>query len=329
MFHIRSNIMAKCIAAMLACLLVSVSALAQNSDWPSKPITLINPFPAGGATDQFSRFIATRAAPELGQPIVVTNIPGAGGSIGMQRVAQSANDGYTIGFAHIGTHVLTPLIYAKVGYDPVKDFTPIAEISDYANVLVVNADTPYRTLKDLLDAARKNPGVINYGSAGNGSSNHLSGELLAKMGNVKFTHIPYKGSAPALVAVLGGSVPFMFDVLSTSLPLLQSGKLRALAVTSKTRLSVLPDVPTVAETLPGYSVLGWTGIVGPAGMPADVVKRLTRVIEKIVTSAEGKAYFAQHGFNGNYANSEEFGKLIKDDLKYWAPVVEASGARVD
>jgi tripartite-type tricarboxylate transporter receptor subunit TctC len=323
------SLASKFLAAVLVCLSTCGVALAQKPAWPTKPITLINPFPAGGPTDDMSRFVANRVSAELGQPIVVSNIAGAGGSIGMQRVARSPNDGYTIGFAHVGTHVMTPLMYSKVGYDPVKDFTPIAQISDYANVLVVNANTPYRKLADLLEAARKNPGTINYASAGNGSSNHLSAEILGKMAGVSFTHIPYKGSAPALVDVLGGTVPFMFDVLSTSLPYVQSGKLRALAVTSKTRSPLLPEVPTVAETIPGYSVEGWTGIVAPAGVPADMVERLTRAIEKTMSTPEGKAYFEKRGNALNYASPANFGQLIKNDLVFWAPVIKASGAQVD
>lgn len=306
------------------------NVFSQKIAWPTKPITLINPFPAGGSTDDISRFIANKLSTELGQTIVVLNVAGAAGSIGMQKLARSPNDGYTIGFAHIGTHVMAPLLYANVGYDPVKDFTPIAKISEYTNVLIVNKDTPYRKLEDLLDAARKNPGAINYGSAGNGSSNHLSAVLLGKMTNVSFTHIPYKGSAPALMDLIAGNIPFMFDVLVTSMPHLKAGKVRALATTGKVRDSSLPDVPTVAETVPGYSVIGWTGIMAPAGVPKEIVERLAVALANVTSTPEAEAYISQRGGNEfSFGSPSEFGQLVKNSLAFWGPVVKASGAKID
>ncbi|WP_194274085.1 Bug family tripartite tricarboxylate transporter substrate binding protein [Variovorax paradoxus] len=323
----------RAMAAMLAVFAITIgttsAALAQKPPWPARPIELINPFPAGGASDEMSRYIAQKLGAELGQPVLVINVPGAGGSIGMQRLARAPKDGYTIGLAHSGTHVITPLVYAKVGYDPVKDFTPVAQLVDYANVLVVNASGPYKTLQDLLGAAKRNPGAINYASAGNGTSNHLSAEMLAAMSGVKFTHIPYKGSAPAMVDVLSGTVPFMFDAMSTSLPQIRSGRLRALATTGRTRERQLPDVPTVGEIVPGYLVAGWAGIMAPAGVPVEVVARLSKALEKVVNTPDALAYFASRGNVAAYGPPAHLAELVTRDLQFWAPVVKASGAKVD
>lgn len=315
-------------AALLLAVLAQ-AAMAQGQAWPTRPIELITPFPAGGPTDDVSRFLAQRLGAELGQPVVVINVAGAGGSIGMQRLARAPKDGYTIGLAHTGTHTLTPLIYAHAGYDPVKDFSPVAQLTEYSNVLVVNAQAPYKNLQDLINAARRNPGTINYGSAGNGTSNHLSTEMLATMTGAKFTHVPYKGSAPALIDVLAGNVPFMFDVLPNSMTHIRAGRLRALATTGKTRDRMAPDVPTVAETVPGFAVVGWVGIVAPAGTPPRVVDRLSKSLEKVMAQPDSVAFFDARGNNIAYAGPTPFGARITDDLKRWAPVVKASGAKVD
>jgi len=316
-----------------ACLSCTGPALAQqpSSAWPTQPIRLINPFPAGGPTDGTSRWLAERVGKELGQTIVVENVPGASGSLGMRRVAQAQPDGYTIGYGYTGTHVLAPALYPKVGYDPIKDFTFIAQLKEYSNVLVVKADKPYRTLADLIEAARKAPGTISYGSAGNGSSNHLSGVMLEKMADVKFIHAPYRGSAPALMDLLAGNIAFMFDEVNTpqSTPYIQNGTLRALAVTNTERVPEMPNVPTVAESYPGYVFQGRSGIVAPAGVPAPIVERLSAAIGHALNSPEGKAWAAANGANFKYAPSAEFAEHIKKDIVTWVPIVKESGARVE
>jgi tripartite-type tricarboxylate transporter receptor subunit TctC len=247
----------KVCAAFLIVLASASAALAQN--WPSRPIKFIVPFAAGGPTDGASRHITTRLEKVLGQPIVVENVAGQGGGIGASRIARAEPDGYTIGLVHVGTQAINPAIYPTLNYDPLNDFASIARIYEYTNVLVVNAGKPYRTLADLIKAAKEKPGTINFGSAGIGSSNHLSAEMLASMTGTKFVHVPYRGSAPAMTDLVAGNVDFMFDVLLTSKPFMDGGQLRALAVTSPTRMAQLPDLPTIAETVPGFDVVGWVG----------------------------------------------------------------------
>ncbi|MGO4328126.1 Bug family tripartite tricarboxylate transporter substrate binding protein [Cupriavidus sp. 2TAF22] len=243
------------IAAALALGAPPVAAQAQT--WPSRPLRLVVPFPAGGPADVLARYVGQKLSQDLHQPLVVENVPGMGGSIGMQKVAHASADGYTLGFATVGALTVNPAIYPNVGYNARRDFTPVAQVGEYENVLVTGANQPYRSLKDLLAAARTRPGQVTYGSAGNGSSNHLSGALLASQSGVKLNHIPYKGSAAALTDVMAGNVDFMFDVPVTSLPQLRSGKVRALATTGAQRSPDFPGVPTVAESVPGYVVMGW------------------------------------------------------------------------
>lgn len=258
--------------------------------------------------------------------MVVENIPGAAGGIAMQRLTRAEPDGYTIAFAHVGSLTINPHIYPTLGYDPLKDFTPIALVNEYENVLVVKPDAPYKTLGELLAAAKAKPESITYGSAGNGASNHLSTELLSSMTGAKFNHIPYKGSAPALIDVMGGTVDFMFDIIITSKPQIEANKLRALATTGRSRSSELPDVPTVSETVPGYEVVGWGAIIGPKGMPQEVVQRVTSELEKIVNSEESAELFKRQGFTQAYGTPAQLTELIKNDLTRWGEIVKSSGA---
>lgn len=303
-------------------------ALAQQR-WPNRPIKFVVPFPPGGPTDGIGRLVCSRLQEQLGQPFVVENISGVGGSLGMGRLAKMPADGYAIGLAHTGTHGIGPNLYKNVGYDPKRDFTPIARLVDYVNVLVVNANAPYRSLADLLSAARANPGSINYGSAGNGSSNHLSGEMLAMHAKVGLTHVPYRGSALALNDLLAGTLQFMFDAPNTSLPHLRSGKLRALATTGRTRHRLLPDVPTAAETLPGFEVVSWIGIVGPAGLPDTVQRQLGAELEKTLASPDMAERMAGLGLDAHFGDHNELTKTISTDLALWAGVIKAAGVKVD
>lgn len=302
-------------------------ALAEQ--WPNRPIKFVVPFPPGGPTDGIGRLVCSRLQEQLGQPFVVENISGVGGSLGMGRLAKMPADGYAIGLATTGTHGIGPNLYKNVGYDPKRDFTPIARLANSVNVLVVNANAPYRSLADLLSAARANPGSINYGSAGYGASNHLSGEMLAMHAKVGLTHVPYRGSALALNDLLAGTLQFMFDAPITALPHLRSGKLRALATTGRTRHRLLPDVPTAAETLPGFEVVSWIGIVGPAGLPDTVQRQLGAELEKTLASPDMAERMAGLGLDAHFGDHNELTKTISTDLALWAGVIKAAGVKVD
>lgn len=316
--------------ASSVCLAMSLAGLSHAQvDWPNRPIKFIVPFPPGGATDGISRHLTAKLQEALGQPVIVENIGGMAGGIGMSRLAHAPADGYTIGLAHVGTHAINPHIYPKLGYDPVKDFTPIARLTEYVNVLVVRTQQPFRSVNDIVQAARTKPGGITFGSAGNGSSNHLSAELLASLAGVRFTHVPYKGSAPAMGDLLGGNIDFMFDLMITSQPHIAAGKLRALATTGRTRLRQAPELPTVAESVPGFEVIGWSAVTAPANLPQPIVARLSMEIAKILRSPETVDRFNGQGFEVAYSTPNQLRQLIANDLVFWGPVVKASGARVD
>lgn len=321
------NLLRTFVASALA-LGAGAGALAQDA-WPSKPIKFIAPFAVGGPVDQTARILALKLGEALGQPVVVENVTGGGSTIGIARLAQAPADGYTLAMGHVGSLSIGPHLYAKVGYDPLRSFAPVSLLADYANVLVVNANQPYRTLPELLKAARDNPGKINYGSAGNGSSNHLSGELLASMAGVKLTHIPYRGTAPAMNELLAGRLDMMFDVLLNSMPHIQSGRLRALGVTNQTGVDKLPGVPPVSQSVPGYEVLGWVALIAPAGTPPRIVERLNAEVEKIMKMPDVVASYATVGFDAHTSTPQQLQALIKKDLELWGPIVKATGAKAE
>lgn len=304
------------------------TALAQDV-WPSRPIKIIVPFPAGGSSDPPIRVLALKLQEALGQTVIVENISGGGGSLATARMAAAAPDGYTLGMAAVGTLCIAPHLMSRVGYDPLKSFTPITLLGEYANVLVVSTDQPYKNVGELLKAAKENPGKITFGSSGNGSSNHLSAELLANTTGVKFTHVPYRGTGPALTDLVAGRLGFMFDVTSNSLPWIQSGKLRALGVTSTTSARQLPGVPPLSQTVPGYEVQGWIGLIGPAGLPSRVVDRLSAELEKIMQAPDFVSQYSGLGFEPRFTRPDGFAALIRKDYEFWGPVVKASGAKVD
>ena len=316
-------------SSLLVSLLLTCVASVAQSDWPAKPIRMIAPFAPGGPTDQASRTLAPKLAEALGRPVFVENVAGAGSTLGTGRISQADPDGYTIGLGHVGALAIAPAMYDKLSYDPLKGFSLISLVCDYVNILVVRADGPIRSVNELLAAARSQPGKLTYGSAGIGSSNHLSGELLVSMAGVQLTHVPYKGSAPAMVDLIGGRLDFMFDVLLNSMPHVQSGKLRVLGVTGRNPLPLLPGVPTVAEAVPGFEVLGWVGLVGPAGMPAPIVERLHTEIVKIMKMPDVIKSFAGIGFDARTSSSEEFRALLARDLKLWDPIIRGAGIRAN
>ena len=324
----KSILLIRMIAVAASALGISAAATAQDN-WPNRPIRLIAPFAVGGPLDQASRVIAPKLSELLGQPVVVENVTGGGSTVGIARLAHSAPDGYTIALGHVGSLSIGPHLYPKIGYDPLTSFAPISQVADYTNVLVVKADQPYKTVDDVLKAAREKPGHITYGSAGNGSSNHLSGALLASMAKVELNHVPYRGSAPAMTDLLGGRLTMMFDVLLNSGPHIQSGALRALAVTNHTGLAQLPGVPPLSKSVPGYEVLGWVGVIAPAGTPPRIVTRLHEELEKIMKMPDVVAAYAKVGFDARTSRPEQLQALIKKDLELWGPVVKASGAKAD
>ena len=318
----------RALALSAAAVVSAAGALAQEA-WPSRPIKFITPFAVGGPLDQASRLIAPRLSEALGQPVVIENIAGGGSTVGIARLATSAPDGYTIGMGHVGSLSIGPHLYAKVGYDPLTSFAPITILADYTNVMVVNANEPYKTVAEVLKAARENPGKITYGSAGNGSSNHLSAALLASMANVQMTHVPFRGTAPAMNELLAGRLTFMFDVLLNSMPHIQSGKLRALGVTNHTGLPELPGVPPVSRTVPNYEVVGWVGMLAPAGTPPRIVERLRVEIEKIMKVPDVVAGYAKIGFDARTSSPQALQALIRKDLELWGPIVKATGAKAE
>ena len=298
--------------------------------YPTKPIRLVVPFPAGGATDILAREVAKHLTEAWGQSVVVDNRPGAAGNIGSELVAKSAPDGYTLEMGTVGTHAINASLYSKMPYDHVKDFVPVILVAGVPNVLVVNPSVPVNSVQELIAYGKANPGKLNFASSGAGTSIHLSGELFKVMTGVQMTHVPYKGSAPALQDLIGGQVQLMFDNLPPSLPQIKAGKLRALAVTSATRAPALPDVPTVAETgLPGFEASSWFGVLAPAGTPPAIVTKLNAEIAKWLTSAEAKEKLATVGANIAAGTPDDFARHIQAETAKWAKVVKESGAKID
>ena len=315
-------------------LLLVCSSTANSQAYPSKPLRWIVPFPPGGSTDGFSRPLAAKLSELLGQPVLVENIGGAGASIGSDRIAKAAPDGYTIGLATTGSHAINPHIYgAKLPHDTIKDFTHIALAVSYVNVLVVNPNVPAKSVAELIAYAKANPGKVSFGSAGNGSSNHLSGEVLKVLTKAPMEHIPYKGSGPAMTDVMAGNITFMFDVLITSIPQINAGRVRALAVTSAKRSPYVPEVPTMDESgVPGYNEAGsdlWFGIVGPAGIPRPIVARLNEKLIEALRAPDMRQRIRVQAFDLWTSTPEEFSAVLKSDHAKWGKIVRAAGARID
>ena len=307
---------------------------AQPAPYPSRPLKWIVPFPPGGPTDAFSRPVAAKLAEVLGQPVVCENVPGAGASIGMERVARSAPDGYTIGRATTGTHTINPHLYgARLPHDTSRDFTPLTLCARYVNILIVNPKVPVSSAAELVEYAKANPGTVTFGSAGNGSSNHLSGEALKLVSGAPMQHIPYRGSALALADVMAGNITFMFDALVTGMPPVQAGRVRALAVTSERRSPYASQVPTMAEAgIRGFSEVStdmWFGMVGPAGLPKPVLAKLNETLIRALRSTEVRERVAAQGFELWTSTPDEFAAVIRADRDRWGRIVKASGAKID
>jgi tripartite-type tricarboxylate transporter receptor subunit TctC len=324
----RRNALQTAIAAVAAAALPAFSAFAQGV-WPTKPVTYVVPFPTGGTTDILARLIGQKLGAVLGTTFVVDNRAGAGGSIGSELAARAQPDGYTIVGGTVSSHAINVSLYPRLGYDPIKSFVPVVLIGANPVVLVVGEKSPFKSLKDVLAAAKAKPDTVTSASAGNGTSQHMTLELLGYKAGVKFVHVPYKGSGPAIQDVIAGQVDMMFDTTVVAGPHIQSGKLRALAVSSSKRLESMPDVPTVAETLPGFEVLSWQGIFAPAGTPKAIVDRLNTEILKILATQEMQDRLKALGMQPSTFTPAQFGAFQKDEVAKWAAVVKATGIKLE
>ena len=322
--------MIRTVLRLLTAALIAAATCASAQTYPSKPIRLVVPFPPAGTTDILAREVGQRLTQVLGQSVVIDNRPGAAGNIGSEIVAKAAPDGYTLELCTVSTHAINPGLYSKLPYDHVKDFAPVILVARVPNVLEVTPSLPVNTVADLIKLAKEKPGQINFASSGSGTSIHLSGELFKTMAGVDMVHVPYKGSAPALVDLVAGQVQVMFDNLPSSLQQIKAGKLRAVAVTSAQRAPVLPDVPTIAESgLPGFEATSWFGVLAPAGTPPEIIKRLNTEIDKWLQTSEAKEKLLAQGAAAAGGSPEEFASYIRSETDKWAKVIKASGAKVD
>ncbi|UXU76463.1 MULTISPECIES: Bug family tripartite tricarboxylate transporter substrate binding protein [unclassified Paracoccus (in: a-proteobacteria)] len=300
-----------------------------RAEYPERQITLVIPFAAGGSTDVVGRIVAERMSRELGQQIVVQNVGGAGGSLGAQQVAKADADGYTILMGTVATHALNPLILKQKPYDPIADFSPVSLLVMVPNVLAVNPELPVRSVQELIDLARKDPAALAYASSGNGTPLHLSGELFKSMAGVDITHIPYKGSGPALTDVLGNQVPIIFDNLPSASGHIASGKLRALGVTTAERATSFPDIPAIAETLPGYETYTWNALFAPAGTPPEVVARLAQAAQASMADPAVAQRMAEFSASIIASSPEELGRHVAAEMEKWQPVVTEANVTLD
>jgi len=302
-------------------------AIAQP--YPSKPIKIIVPFPAGGIADLYARLIGTRVAEAWGQSVVVENRTGAGGNIGADAVAKSPPDGYTLAMGSLGTHAVNVSLFAKMPYDPVRDFAPIAHVLEAEGLLVVHPSVPAQTVPELIGLLRAKPGAMTYASAGMGTASHLAGELFKVLAKVEMVHVPYKGNVPAITDLLAGQTSLLFATMPTVLPHAKAGKLRALATIGAARSAAAPELPTVGEALPGFEVNNWIGLFAPAGTPPEIVQRWNSEVLRTMQSAPIQARLPAEGARFIPTTPEQFGAFVKAEIAKWAPVVKASGARVE
>ena len=320
------NMARKGIAALLW-LTVSTAALAA---FPDKPVKIVIGFPAGGPLDQHARLLTDRLQAVLGQPVIVDYKPGAGGSVGAEAVAKSAPDGYTLMLANTGVAVINGALYAKLPYDTLRDFTPIARTAMQPLALLVTPKLPVQNLRQFVDYARARPGQLNYGSAGNGGISHLVPEMFKSATGIFMVHIPYRGSAPAFTDLMGGQVQFMAESIPQAANYHKQGKVRALAVTSAARNPALPEVPTVIEAgIKGFEVVGFYGFLAPAGTPKEVIARLSDAFRQVLTSPEVRERMVSQGADPAFLGSEDFAKFLAAETPRWDKAVKASGAKMD
>jgi tripartite-type tricarboxylate transporter receptor subunit TctC len=310
--------------AVTAAATFAVGAAFAQSSFPSKPVRILVPYAAGGGVDILARTLGEVVSKQWGQPVVVENRPGAGGVVASQALVASPPDGYTLIVVASG-HATNPLLYPKIPYDTFKDFTPISLLASSPNILLVRADSPFKTLGDMIAQARAKPGSLSFAHSGTGTSTHLAGELLKSLGKIDLNAVPYKGGAPAINDLLGGQIPMSFNNGPESIPQLEAGTLRALAVTTASRASLLPNVPSMAETVPGYDTEVWWGLLGPAGMPADLVTKLAQDFVAALNTEPVKARLAKLGASPIGGSPKAFDAKIRADYEKWGPIIKASG----
>jgi tripartite-type tricarboxylate transporter receptor subunit TctC len=315
-----------CAVGILA--ILSESTAAPQS-YPNAPVKMIVPYPPGGPTDVVARVVGQKLSEQLGQQFIVDNRAGAGGNIGAEAVARSPADGYTLLVATTA-HAINMSLFKKLSYHTLKDFAPVSPLTHGPLVIVANPSLPVQNVRELIELAKSKPGELNFASSGNGQSTHLAGELFSAMAGVKMTHVPYKGSAPALTDVIGGQASLMFDTMLSAMPFVKTGKLKALAVTSAARSPAAPELPTVAESgLPGYEAIAWNGLLAPAGTPKEVIAKLSAELKKTLELPEIREKFAHQGFTAVWSPPEAFASFLQAEVEKWAKVVKTSGATFD
>jgi tripartite-type tricarboxylate transporter receptor subunit TctC len=315
--------------AILGVTLCTLSVPAAAQTYPAKPVRIICAFPVGGIADVYARIIGQRVAESWGQPVLVENRTGAGGTIAAETVAKAPPDGYTLVMGAVGTHAVNVSLFSKLPYDPVKDFAAIALVLEAEGLLVVHPSVQAGNVSELIALARSRPGELSFASAGIGTASHLAGELFKSMAQVEMTHVPYKGNVPAIADLLAGQTALLFATMPTVLPYAKAGRLRALATIGNARAAATPELPTVSEALPGFEVNNWIALFAPAGTPAEIVRRWNAQTTRIMQSADIQARLPNEGARFVPHSPDELATFVKAEIAKWAPVVKASGARVD
>lgn len=314
---------------MLGSLLLACMAVPLRAAYPEKPVRLVVPFTPAGATDLLARTVGEALGRRLDVPVLIENRPGAGANLGAEMVARAAPDGHTLLMAPVSVYAIAATLYPRLGYDLAKDLAPVSLVANVPHVLLVNNDLGVRSLPALIARARGQPGALNYASQGSGTVSHLEAELLKRMTGTDMVHVPYRGSAPALADLMGGRVQVMFDSVASALPHLRAGRLRALAVASESRFAALPELPTVAETLPGYAAHSWLAILAPAGTPLAVIERLQRELRQVLEDPTVRARLVEAGFEPKAGSPESLARLLREEMEKWRPIVRMSGATPD
>lgn len=315
---------------LTAVILIGVATEVHAQNYPNKPIRFIVPVAPAGLTDILTRAIGQKLTESWGQPVIIDNRPGAGAIIGMEMAAKAPPDGYTILMSWPGPLAVNPSLYSKLPYDPVNDFVPVIQVATYPLILVVHPSLPVKSVKELIALAKSKPGEINYGSSGNATTSHLTMELFKTTADIDMVHIPYKGAAPAMTALLGGHVSLVFDSITVAMPHVKAGKLRVLGISSLKRSPAAPDLVTISESgLPGFEVIGWYGVLAPAGTPREIVTKLNNEIAKILQMPDLKERLSGQGLDLVSDTPEQFAAHIKKEIAKWAKVVKSAGIRVD
>ena len=318
------------VASVAAAGFLGLAPVHAQGTYPDKPIRFIVPFPAGGGADTYARLVTTPVSQALGQPIVVDNRPGSGGNIGAELVARADPDGYTLLYGTNGTHAINQTLYKKVTFDSTKDFAPVSRMTQIALLVVVHPSVPASNMRELVDWLKANSGKVFYGSAGNGTTSHLAGEMFKTVTGVDMTHVPFKGGAAAITDLIAGRVSLMIEIMGNAIPHAKAGKVRALAVTTERRFPTLPDIPTVAESgVPGFQISAWDGVFAPAGTPRPIVDKLNAAIRKALEDPKVRESLLERGAEPVPSTPDELGKFVASERARWGEVVKRSGASVD